>query len=331
MWFEKFEWFISSGTDFAQHVPSFADTNSELPLLAEGVLVIAGRDAQQNELLVKRYLKPGDAYVHADLHGAASCIVKNPSQGPISPTTLAQAGGMTTCRSAAWCEAHLPLRRFIFLNAMFVRVRASNVVTSAWWVEAHQVSKTAPTGEYLTTGSFMIRGKKNFLPPNPLVMGLAMLFVLDESSIARHLGEWRKTQEGLDDNEDVTKPAVPETQLELNMDADDRLHQVPQAHAVQTPEPEPEPDERPAPEPDVDEELDPEPGMGEEPEPEPDMDAESQPQLHTPVDDETLWDNFAGTVNQGEGAASLTRLASLPGNTCAMHAPLTNLLHPYLV
>jgi hypothetical protein len=28
-----------------------------------------------------------------------------------------------------------------------------------------QVSKTAPTGEYLPTGSFMIRGKKNFLPP----------------------------------------------------------------------------------------------------------------------------------------------------------------------
>ncbi len=41
-----------------------------------------------------------------------------------------------------------------------------------------QVSKTAPTGEYLTVGSFMIRGKKNFLPPNPLVMGFAFLFKL---------------------------------------------------------------------------------------------------------------------------------------------------------
>lgn len=28
-----------------------------------------------------------------------------------------------------------------------------------------QVSKTAPTGEYLVTGSFMIRGRKNYLPP----------------------------------------------------------------------------------------------------------------------------------------------------------------------
>ncbi len=28
-----------------------------------------------------------------------------------------------------------------------------------------QVSKAAPSGEYLVTGSFMIRGKKNYLPP----------------------------------------------------------------------------------------------------------------------------------------------------------------------
>jgi predicted ribosome quality control (RQC) complex YloA/Tae2 family protein len=33
--------------------------------------VLSGRDAQQNELLVKRYLRDGDAYVHADLAGWA--------------------------------------------------------------------------------------------------------------------------------------------------------------------------------------------------------------------------------------------------------------------
>ena len=83
MWFEKFDWFITT----------------------EDVLVLAGRDAQQNELLVKRYLKRGDAYVHADLHGAASCVVKNPqrnSSAPIPARSLAQAGAMTVCRSAAW-------------------------------------------------------------------------------------------------------------------------------------------------------------------------------------------------------------------------------------
>jgi hypothetical protein len=58
-------------------------------------------------------------------------------------------------------------------------------------VYPHQVSKTAPTGEYLTVGSFMIRGKKNFLPPHPLVMGFGILFRLDESSLAAHLNERR--------------------------------------------------------------------------------------------------------------------------------------------
>jgi len=66
------------------------------------------------------------------------------------------------------------------------------MVTSAWWVESHQVSKTAPTGEYLTVGSFMVRGKKNFLPPTQLEMGLGVLFRLgDDDSVARHKNDRR--------------------------------------------------------------------------------------------------------------------------------------------
>ena len=75
--FEKFYWFISS----------------------ENYLVIGGRDQQQNELIVKRYLTEGyympllparssilmislhtgDVYMHVDLHGASSIVIKNPS------------------------------------------------------------------------------------------------------------------------------------------------------------------------------------------------------------------------------------------------------------
>lgn len=77
----------------------------------------------------------------------------------------------------------------------------SKIVTSAWWVYPHQVSKTAPTGEYLTVGSFMIRGKKNFLPPHPLIMGFGLLFRLDESSLGAHLNERRVRgeEEGVND------------------------------------------------------------------------------------------------------------------------------------
>jgi hypothetical protein len=149
-WFEKFNWFITS----------------------EGYLVLSGRDAQQNEQLVKKYLRPGDAYVHADMHGASSCIVRaklndlDSKPLPISLFALQEAGTMTICRSGAW-------------NV--------KVVMSAWWVQASQVSKTAPTGEYLTTGSFMIYGRKNFLPPTNLEMGFGIMFRLDDSSVTRHL------------------------------------------------------------------------------------------------------------------------------------------------
>uniref|UniRef100_A0A667Z657 Ribosome quality control complex subunit NEMF n=1 Tax=Myripristis murdjan TaxID=586833 RepID=A0A667Z657_9TELE len=159
-WFEKFLWFISS----------------------ENYLVIAGRDQQQNEMIVKRYLRAGDIYVHADLHGATSCVIKNPSGDPIPPRTLTEAGTMAVCYSAAW---------------------DAKIITSAWWVHHHQVSKTAPTGEYLTTGSFMIRGKKNFLPPSYLMMGFGFLFKVDEQCVFRHRGE-RKVKTIEEDMEEVT-------------------------------------------------------------------------------------------------------------------------------
>ncbi|KAI8580214.1 hypothetical protein K450DRAFT_238706 [Umbelopsis ramanniana AG] len=148
-WFEKFLWFIST----------------------ENYLVIAGRDMQQNELLVKRYLSKDDVYVHADLHGAASVIIKNSNPGhEIPPNTLHQAGIMSVCQSKAW---------------------EAKIVTSAYWVLPDQVSKSAPTGEYLTTGSFMIRGKKNFLPPVQLVYGFGYLFKLDDASLGNHVKERR--------------------------------------------------------------------------------------------------------------------------------------------
>ncbi|KAF0887578.1 hypothetical protein E2562_002297 [Oryza meyeriana var. granulata] len=178
-WFEKFNWFISS----------------------ENYLIISGRDAQQNELIVKRYMSKGDLYVHAELHGASSTIIKNHKpDNPIPPLTLNQAGCFTVCHSKAW---------------------DSKIVTSAWWVYPHQVSKTAPTGEYLTVGSFMIRGKKNFLPPHPLVMGFGILFRLDESSLASHLNERRVRGEDEDALPDVeAEPQKQESNAELDGELD---------------------------------------------------------------------------------------------------------------
>ncbi|KAI1876025.1 uncharacterized protein JN550_001521 [Neoarthrinium moseri] len=147
MWFEKFVWFISS----------------------DGYLVLGGKDASQNEILYRRYLKKGDIYVHADLHGAPSVIIKNNPQtpdAPIPPSTLSQAGHLSVCASSAW---------------------DSKAGMSAYWVDADQVSKSAPTGEFLPTGSFMIRGKKNFLPPAQLILGFGIMFKISEESKAKHV------------------------------------------------------------------------------------------------------------------------------------------------
>lgn len=152
-WWEKFNWCISS----------------------ENYLIISGKDAQQNEMIVKKYMKKGDIYVHADMHGASSTVIKNPSGLPVPQKTLEEAGTYCVCLSSAW---------------------NNKIIQSAWWVYSNQVSKTAPSGLYLSQGSFMIRGKKNFLHPARLEMSVVLLFKLDENSIINHIGE-RKTQEEL--------------------------------------------------------------------------------------------------------------------------------------
>lgn len=63
------------------------------------------------------------------------------------------------------------------------------------------MSKAAPSGEYLPTGSFMIRGKKNYLPPEQLLFGFAIMFKLEDSCIGRHAGE-RAVRGGLLEEEE---------------------------------------------------------------------------------------------------------------------------------
>ncbi|VDK37675.1 unnamed protein product [Taenia asiatica] len=162
-WFEKFHWFISS----------------------DNYLVLAGRDDIQNETLFKRYFRQHDIYVHADVHGASSVIVKaralqaceKSAEGSEDSTTtipqppmrtLFEAGHMAVALSNAW---------------------SAKVITNAWWVRYDQVSKTAPSGEYLPTGSFVIRGRKNVLPQCLLTYGIGILFKLGEDSVERHIGE----------------------------------------------------------------------------------------------------------------------------------------------
>jgi predicted ribosome quality control (RQC) complex YloA/Tae2 family protein len=122
-WFERFRWFLST----------------------EGNIVVAGRDTQSNDYVVKKYLAEGDRYAHADIHGAASCVIKskgiNNEPLPISEKTLEEACLFAASYSRAWNQ---------FAEA------------SAYWVLPEQVSKTPQTGEYVPKGAFIIRGKRNY-------------------------------------------------------------------------------------------------------------------------------------------------------------------------
>ena len=80
--------------------------------------------------------------MHTDMPGAATTIIKNPSNGPVPPITLNEAAIFEICHSRSW---------------------ESKVLGTVYWVQADQVSKTAPTGLYIATGSFMVRGKRNYM------------------------------------------------------------------------------------------------------------------------------------------------------------------------
>ncbi|MEM3852261.1 MAG: ribosome rescue protein RqcH, partial [Methanomassiliicoccales archaeon] len=119
-WFETYRWFISS----------------------EGCLVLGGRDAKSNERLVQKHMEDGDRYVHADIYGAPSVVVK--WREGASDATLEEACTFAVCFSRAW--------------------NAKIGSAAAYWVHPDQVSKTPASGEYLKTGSFVIRGRRNYFP-----------------------------------------------------------------------------------------------------------------------------------------------------------------------
>ncbi len=113
-------------------------------------LIIGGRDARSNEKLVKKHLEPGDRYAHADLTGAPSVVLKGGSKA--DEKDLRQACRLALDYSKAW------------------RVGVGS--GSAYWVTPEQVSKTAESGEYLRTGAFVIRGRRNYHHNIPLALGV---------------------------------------------------------------------------------------------------------------------------------------------------------------
>ncbi|QIW25288.1 fibronectin-binding domain-containing protein [Sulfolobus sp. S-194] len=107
-----------------------------------GYLVIAGRDIDQNESLVRKLLEPKDIFLHADIQGAPATIIKTQGNN-VTEDDIRDAAVIAACYSKAW--------------------KVGMGAIDVFWVNGDQVSKSPPSGEYLKKGSFMIYGKKNFI------------------------------------------------------------------------------------------------------------------------------------------------------------------------
>jgi predicted ribosome quality control (RQC) complex YloA/Tae2 family protein len=131
-WYEKFRWFTSS----------------------DGFLVVAGKDAVSNEVLVKKYAGADDAVFHADVAGAPFVVVKTEGKAP-SEQALREAGEFAAAFSRAWREG----------------AGSADV----YWVKPSQLSKSGPSGEYVPHGAFAVSGKRNWMRSVALKLAIGVV------------------------------------------------------------------------------------------------------------------------------------------------------------
>ena len=131
-WFEKFRWFRSS----------------------DGFLVVAGKDAVSNEVLIKKYTGDHDVVFHADVAGAPFVVVKTEGKEP-TQQCLQETAEFAAAYSRGWREGF--------------------GTVDVYWVEPEQISKKSPSGEYIPRGAFMITGKRNWIRNVPLRIAIGVV------------------------------------------------------------------------------------------------------------------------------------------------------------
>ena len=119
-WYEKFRWFISS----------------------EGFLVIGGRDATSNEIVIKKHTDANDLVFHTDMAGSPFFVLKSEGRA-VGEKTKLEAADATCTFSRAW--------------------KNGLQTSSVFCVNPEQVSKKTQAGEYMGKGTFMIYGKTNYI------------------------------------------------------------------------------------------------------------------------------------------------------------------------
>ncbi|MCK4432615.1 MAG: DUF814 domain-containing protein, partial [Methanomicrobia archaeon] len=119
---------------------------------SEKFVILGGKDKKTNEILIKKHMDPKDLYLHADIQGAPHIVIKNGQES--SEKTLNEAAIFAVSFSKAWKE----------------KIAGMDV----YWVNPEQVTKSPPSGEYLPTGAFFIKGEKNFIKNVSLSLALGI-------------------------------------------------------------------------------------------------------------------------------------------------------------
>ncbi len=148
--------------------------NYRWTLTPSGLIAVGGRNAAQNDMVVKKYLREGDRYVHADIHGAPSVVVRPADGAPRDMTDedMLAAGQFAVCSSRAW-------RQF--------------GAATAYWVTPAQVNKTPRSGEFVPKGAWIIHGKRTFLTDLPVEWMVGMVRLTPDGTPLRPGEEHERT------------------------------------------------------------------------------------------------------------------------------------------
>ncbi len=121
---------------------------------SDGFLAIGGRDSSSNSAIIRKHLEKNDKVFHAEIFGSPFFILKDvPESIPFD--SLNEVAHATACFSRAWREAMYGV--------------------SAYWINPDQVKKAAPSGQFLSRGSFVLEGQKNFVKVPNLRLAVGIL------------------------------------------------------------------------------------------------------------------------------------------------------------
>lgn len=121
--------------------------------LPSGLLAVWAQNAQLNELLIKKYATQTDLIFHTESPGSPFGLIKQDSH-KASEDDIKTMALCIGAFSSSWSRG----------------LGSADV----FYVNLDQVSKTAQSGEFISKGSFMIRGEKNFVNNVVLELGMSM-------------------------------------------------------------------------------------------------------------------------------------------------------------